>query len=154
MSRLMFILAQTRYENRLKGFRGAFDNRQTDPTDIIVIGVYFAVLAAFVAVLIVFKRCRGRADGGATLQQPHRFFSRVMKQMGIGLGDRWMMRAVSRSARMQQPVTLFFNPGLFQKSTGRWLDSITLRPLRTYAEGRLRAISDTAFPQAVAANTE
>ncbi|MFQ5429327.1 MAG: hypothetical protein ACE5E1_03360 [Phycisphaerae bacterium] len=139
-------LAQSPYETRLRGLRGAFDNRQNDPVDVQMIVVYLAVLGALILALVLYQRLRIRREDKRTPRHPMKLFNRVLRELGVGFVDRLLMRSLARSLPMEQPTTVLFNRSLFDQYRDRWLKSIGLVPLQAHAQRRLFAVAEKAFP--------
>ncbi|MFQ5412657.1 MAG: hypothetical protein ACE5EC_10175, partial [Phycisphaerae bacterium] len=102
MIRIFHLLAQTPYENRIQGIRGAFNNRKTDPADITAILIFLALVAMVVAGLIAVKHVKLRRSGKTAPRHPLNLFSLVMKKMDVGWTDRILMRWLARGAHMRQ----------------------------------------------------
>lgn len=146
MMNLMLLLAQSPYQNRIKGLRGAFDNKQNDPMDVMLILVYIGVLVTVIMSLLIVNKIRLHKKSNQAPQQPYKLFNRVMKQMKIGASDRVLMRMLARSTHMPQPTVLFFSPELFEQHVERWTDSLSLKLLQDSARRRLDVISEKIFP--------
>ena len=139
------ILAQTHYRNRLKGLRSAFNNKETEASDLQSLFVFFAVLAAVIIVIGIVHRLRQGRECGTAPRHPMRLFNQVMKRLGLGFTDRLIMRFLVGRCDMKQPTVLFFNRKLFDRQAGQWLDSISINPLQDYSRARIAAITELAF---------
>jgi len=139
------ILAQTQYRNRLKGLRSAFNNKETEATDVKSIVVFFAVLAAIIIVIGIVHRLRQSRKRRAVTAHPSRLFNQVMKRLGVGFADRMMMRFLAGQCGLEQPTVLFFNRGFFDRQAGQWVESISLKPLQDYSRARIDAVTELAF---------
>ncbi|MCG8405131.1 MAG: hypothetical protein MI923_08050 [Phycisphaerales bacterium] len=138
-------LAQSPYHDRIRGLRSAFDNKQTDPTDVKLILVYIVILLAVIVSLLLVKKFRLHKEGSLAPQQPFKLFNRVLKQMEISLVDRILLRMLARSTHMLQPTVMLFSPELFEQHAGRWADSITFKFAQSHARRRLNAVAEKAF---------
>jgi len=145
MIRLVSILAQTRYQNRLKGLRSAFDDKKSDPADLRSIVVFVAILAAVVVVVAVANRLRQHAAAAAAPRHPARLFNQVLKKLGIGLTDRLLMRFMARRSTLQQPTVIFFSRKRFDEEVGQWADSISLKAVQDYVRDRMNAVGESVF---------
>lgn len=147
------ILAQTTYQNRLKGLRGAFDDKPSDPADFKLIVVLAIALLAVILFSVLLGRIRLRAERKAAPRHPEKLFNKVMKRMGLGLTDRCLMRLLARSADLSQPTVMFLSADLFERHTRRWIDSITIKSLQDYIRRRIGVVAGAAFPKSAAAAT-
>lgn len=148
MIRTNLLLAQTPYQNRLQGLRGAFNQRQNDPTDVTGILIFFAAVALLIVALVLVKRFRARKEGRFAPRHPLRLFTLVLKKMGVGLTDRILMRSLARAARLPQPTLMFFSPSLYERHARRAADAIAVKALRAHARRRVEAIGRKAFTAA------
>jgi len=145
MIELIHLLAQTPYENRIQGLRGAFNNRKSDPMDTTMILCFLAVVAVVVAITIAVKYIRLRRSGHIAPRHPLNLFGQVMKKMGIGWTDRILMGWLARGAHMHQPTLMFFSPALYERYARRSAEGIAIKSLRNHARRRVVAIGEMAF---------
>ncbi len=144
----MTLLAQTAYEDRLKGLRSAFHERQSDPADMRVFSAFFIAIAAVIIALVLIRCLRAPAGTRSTARHPWRIYNRVLRRLGLGLVDRFIMRMLAADATVTHPTSILFSRDLFERSASRWVESITLTTFRRHARRRLRAIGRIAFPRA------
>lgn len=140
------LLAQSPYENRLKGLRGAFHEKQTDPADLQMIVALVVALGALILLLAVMKHARQRKAGKAAPHHPLTLFSHVLKRMGVGPADRFLMRSLAKDTHLQQPTVMLFSHDLFQEQAARWLETLSFGAIESHARRRLKVIALRAFP--------
>ncbi len=153
MMQYVFLLAQTPYENRLRGLRGAFENKKTDPADIKMLVAMIIALVAVILIVAVLKRVRQKKQGRTAPHHPLKLFSHVLKKMGIGPADRFLMRSLAKDTHLQQPAVMLFSHELFKQHAVAWLETISLKPVETHAKRRLQIIAHKAFPVAEESST-
>lgn len=139
------LFAQTPYENRLQGLRGAFNNRKSDPMDTTMILGFLAAVAVVVFTVLAVKHIRMRRSGRLAPRHPSNLFSQAMKKMGVGWTDRILMRWLARSMHMQQPTLMFFSPVLYERYARRSAEGIAVKSLRNHACRRVAEIAEMAF---------
>ncbi len=148
------LLAQGVYHDRLRGMRGAFNPGRPEPMDMTPLFVFLAAILATIVTILLVRRFRLRKSGAVASNRPMRFFSRVLKQLGIGLADRVLMRTVARSSGLQQPTVLLFSPELLNRHANPWLESVTIIAIRDYAKTRIAFIAAKLFPPAESAEAQ
>lgn len=142
---LTTILAQGRLSRRLQGLESAFKPSETETTDWGTPLLLVAAIIGIVLVMLVSQRIRRRQAGELFANQPYRLFSHVLKELGVGFGDRLLMRRAARKCGLRQPAVMLFNPDLMERTIGRWADTISVSPLRTHVRQRLEAVIALAF---------
>ncbi len=142
------LIAQSAYETRIKGLRGAFHERQSDPADLRLFLVFFIALAAVIIALALVRCLRSPGPRRPAARHPWRIFNRVLRRLGLGIVDRFIMRMLAADATVTHPTSILFSRDLFERSASRWVESISLATLRRHARRRLRAIGRIAFPKA------
>ncbi len=146
MMQYLYLLAQSPYENRLKGLRGAFHEKKTDPADVEMMIAMIVALAALIALIALTKKIKQRKAGKAAPQHPLKLLSHVLKKMGVGPADRFLMRSLARDTHLQQPTVMLFSHELFKEHAVRWLETITIGAFESHARRRLKIIARRAFP--------
>lgn len=146
MTRVLSILAQTPYQNRLQGLRGAFDDRKTDPADVTGIVVLFGCVIAIALVWVVVRRINLRRDPKHENDNPVRLFDMIMRKMGIGFRDRFVLKLFARRVSLPQPTLIFFDEEVFDRHTGHWIDDLMFTPLKVRARAGVALLRARAFP--------
>lgn len=139
------ILAQMQYKNRLQGLRNAFNNKETEATDIRSTLVFLAILAAVILLVAVLHRLRQSRESKAAPNHPARLFNQVMKRLGVGYVDRMIMRFLVGRCDLEQPTVLFFNREYYDRQAGQCVESISFKPLQDYSRARIATIRELAF---------
>lgn len=146
MTGLFAILGQTPYENRLKGLRGAFDNRTTDPTDMTGALILFGVVAGAAIIWIVARRWSQRNEGNADTHRAMHLFDTINRKLGLSWRDRFILRMFARATHLPKPVVIMFDESLFDRHAERWLDSLSFAPLRGRGRASLNLLRSRSFP--------
>ncbi len=136
----------SKFEERLRAIRGGFNDRPTDPADIWAV-IYMLVIpiSAMVLFFAIRQYRQKRREIANAPAHPMRLFDNVLRRMGVGMSDRYLMRAFARSANLPQPTIVLFSRDLFEKSTTRWLNSLSVKAIQTHATARFSAIAEMAF---------
>ena len=145
MTRFGFILAQTAYQNRLKGLRGAFNEKPSNPADMKAFFIFVAAMAVLILFVVLVKQLRLRKERKAAPRHPARLFNRVLKRMELNLTDRLFMRMLAAGIYLRQPTIIFFSRDLFERHTEKWLNGISVKSFRNRARKRLKSIAEKAF---------
>lgn len=146
MNPVLHILAQSIYNNRLKGLRSAFNENEGDSGDIGKLLFFGALVAVLLVALVVARRAAQKGEAKSKATKPIKLFDKVLKEMGTSFFGRCLMRAAARHSRLRQPVVMFFNPALFERYAGQWADSLVVDSLRPYARKQVELIAKQAFP--------
>jgi len=142
---LFAILAQTPYENRLKGLRGAFDDRQSDPTDLTGAIILFGCVIGGAVIWAMLRKMAARRAGEGDANHPFRVFDMVTRALGLRWRDRMVLRLFARASQLPQPAILLFDESLFDRQAERWLESLSFAPLRMRAQSSLSALRTQSF---------
>jgi len=145
MIQLFPVLAQTQYRNRLQGLRNAFNNKETEATDVRSTLVFLAVLAAVIIVVAAIHRLRQSRESRTAPNHPTRLFNQVMKRLGIGYTDRMIMRFLIGRCDLEQPTVIFFNCEYFDRQADQCMESISIKPLQDYSRARIAAVRELVF---------
>ncbi|MCA9255915.1 MAG: hypothetical protein KDA33_09770 [Phycisphaerales bacterium] len=147
MIRFAAILAQTPYQNRLDGLRGAFDDRKTDPTDVKGFIVLFGCVIAIALIWIISKKIASRREAENEHNHPVRMFDMILRRFGIGFRDRFVLKLFARGVNLPHPTLIFFDEEVFDRHAGRWVDSLAFTPLKRRAKVGLDLLRSRAFPE-------
>ncbi|MBN2561782.1 MAG: hypothetical protein JXQ75_12710 [Phycisphaerae bacterium] len=138
-------MAQVDYAVRLKGLKSAFQPSESEPTEVgELLKFAGAIVTMAIAVLIVRAIWRRRADKRGS-GKPYKLFAYALKQLGIRLPDRILLRIAAKSCGIRQPTVMLFSPGLLEQTAGRWADSIAITPIRKRARKRVDFLAGKAF---------
>ncbi len=141
------ILAQADYAKRLRGLSGAFKATEGEPSEIRqVLGFFIMVAAVIVAMFVVRAIWKHKTDKGVG-RKPSKLFAYALKQLGLRLSDRLLLRYAARNCDLQHPAIMLMSPQLLERSAGRWADSITVKPIREHARRRIAVLAEKAFPR-------
>ena len=145
MIRLLTMLAQTPYQNRLRGLRGAFDERQSDPADVTGAIVLIGCLVAAALAWALFRHLSHRRKGDARGHNPLRMFDTLLRKLGISRGDRLLLRLFAKSMHVPHPAVILFDETFFDRQADWWLSSISFTPLRLRAKWSIEQLRARAF---------
>ncbi len=147
MNDLFLILAQnTSLEERLRGLRGGFNDRPTDPANIRAVIFMIVIPVSLVILIFAIRQFRQRRREIASAPaHPMKLFDNVLRRMGVRFTDRYLLRMCARSVNLTQPTIMLFSRELFDRNTNRWLDSLAVKALHNHAATRFAAISELAF---------
>ncbi len=146
MNQFVAILAQVDYSMRLKGLSRGFQATKGEPPEINKILVFFAMVLAMVAAVVIVRAIWRRKTNKRNAQKPTRLFSHVLKHLGVRLRDRILLRIAARNCDLEQPTVMLFSPELLEQYAGRWADAIVVKPLREHARKRVDALARRVFP--------
>jgi hypothetical protein len=151
ISAVVSILGQSRSEpmSAWEGVRGAFQHSlpqaegQASPlkTTLIFVGILLGVVLVF----YVAARLMNRSGVVEKVRPPNRFFAHLLREMGVGWLDRFLLLRAARRSRLPQPAIIMLAPVLFEKHAGTWADSLNMA-LRGFVRARLAHVSAIAFP--------
>ncbi len=145
MNSLLSILAQSPFENRLKGLQGAFNGRKQDPADVKLFFVIMLAFAAIVVAVVAVQAWRDRQKRRAAPCNPMRLFKALLKKLRIGWKDRWLLCSMARAAQLPQPTILLLNSQLYDKHAEAHLKQIGLRLWRRHAQQAIDLLRSRAF---------
>ena len=145
MTRLFAILGQTPYENRLKGLRGAFDQRTSDPMELTGALILFGVVAGAAIIWIVARRWSQRNEGNSDTHRAMHVFETIIRKLGVPWRDRFVLRMFARATHLPQPIVVMFDETLFDRHAERWLDSISFAPIRSRGRASLNLLRSRSF---------
>ncbi len=154
MIQLAAIFAQADYAKRLRGLSGAFQSNEGGPSELRQILGFFAMVAAIIVGMLLARAIWRRRGDKCVGQKPAKLFAYILKQLGIRLPDRVLLRCAARNCDLKHPAMMLMSPQLLERSAGRWADSITVKPVREHVRRRIAALADKAFPQDVALDEE
>ncbi len=145
---LLSVVGQTQvdYAERVRGLRSAFQPIEAEPPDVQKILNFCMIGLAALAALLISRGIWQRRSGKNAARNPMWLFSHVLKQLGIGYSDRFLLKSAARSTSLKQPTLMLFSPALLERYAGLWADSIPVRPVRERVRTRLIAIAEKAFP--------
>lgn len=138
-------LAQVDYTMRLKGMQRAFQPNQLDPQEFFQILVFLAVVFALVISILAGRMIWRHKTGKLASGRPAKLFTHVLKQLGVRLPDRILLRIAAANSGLRQPTLMLFSPELYERYAGRWADAIAIRPLREHIRKRINALGEEAF---------
>jgi len=142
------VIAQSPYQNRLEGLRGAFHNRKTDPADVTAVLIFFGAVIAIAVIWAVVRRISTNRKEESGVTSPVRLFDGVLRRMGIGFQDRFLLRLFARGTGLSQPALVLFDENTFDHHANRWIDSLSIAPLKRRAGVGIALLRDRAFPDA------
>ncbi|MCB9855946.1 MAG: hypothetical protein H6818_09695 [Phycisphaerales bacterium] len=148
---ILSILAQTPYQNRLEGLRGAFDDRKTDPTDITGFFILFGCVIAIALIWVIARRISVGRSTENEHNHPVRLFDMILRKMGIGFRDRFVLKLFARGVNLPSPMLIFFDEEVFDRHAGRWIDSLSFTPLKRRAMAGIELLRSRSFPDTSAA---
>lgn len=148
MTPLLSMLAQTPYQNRLQGLRGAFDDRKTDPTDITGFVVLFGCVIAIAIIWMIVRKISIRRSPENENNHPVKLFDMIMRRMGIGFRDRFVLKLFARRVHLPHPTLVFFDEQVFDRHTERWIDGLAFAPLKRRARAGVELLRARTFPEA------
>lgn len=140
------LLAQSPYQNRLQGLRGAFDDRQSNPTDVTGFFVFFGCVIAIAVIWIFVRKMAIRRRPENDHSHPVRHFDMILRKMGIGLRDRLILRLFARGVRLPNPALVFFDEEVFDRHADRWIDELAFAPIKRRARAGVDLLRSRAFP--------
>lgn len=147
MTTLLTLLAQTPYQNRLQGLRGAFDDRKTDPTDVTGFLILFGCVFAIALIWVVVRKISIRRGPENDHNHPVRLFDLIMRKMGLGFRDRFLLKLFARGVRLPDPTLVFFDEEVFDRHADRWIEELAFTPLRRRARAGIDLLRSRAFPE-------
>ena len=147
MMGLLNILAQADYAKRLRGLSGAFQATEGEPSEIRQLFGFFVMVVGVIVAMFVARAIWKHRDVKNSGRKPARLFAYALKQMGVRLPDRLLMRYAARNCDLPHPAMMLMSPQILERSAGRWADSITVRPLREHARRRIAVLANKAFSQ-------
>jgi hypothetical protein len=145
MMSMFAILAQTPFENRLKGLRGAFDNRPADPTDLTGAIILFGCVIGIAVIWVVARKWSQPASGNSDANHAIRMFDSMTRRLGLSWRDRFVLRMFARGSQLPRPALILFDETLFDRQSERWLESISFAPLRNRGRLSLEALRSRSF---------
>ena len=110
------------------------------------LGWLAAVAVALLALLWIAHVCSDRPRRAAR-PHPHRLFRRLMKQSGLSLSDRLLLRQIARHAQLDNPTLLLLSPQLMARYTHRWARLITAERLKRTGLSKTDTICRRLFDQ-------
>lgn len=143
---ILSILAQTPYQNRLEGLRGAFDDRKSDPTEVTGFLILFGCVIGFSVIWIVARKISIQRKPENDHNHPVRLFDVILRRMGIGFRDRFVLKLFARGVSLPHPMLIFFDEELFDRHAGRWIDGLTFTPFKRKARDGIELLRSRAFP--------
>ncbi len=140
------LLAQTPYHDRLKGLRGAFNDRPSSSSSdtsgaYILIG---AAVAIFILWLILQRANESRQERRHTVRAG-KIFNRLLVKFGLSWADRCLLKMLARESGLTRPAIIFFDEYLFDQQTQKWIDSISLGFFKRRASASVERIRARAF---------
>jgi hypothetical protein len=141
------ILAQTIYSDRIDGLRGAFNRNETTPRDTTSAFILLGSLLGALLILLIVRRIWEQQGAKKSHRRPMKLFGSALKEMGVGLPDRIMMRVIARLIELPQPTVMLFSPALLERHAGEYIDEITIPAIRNGARKRLEGIARKAFAE-------
>ena len=153
MMPLYSILAQTPYQNRLEGLRGAFDDRKTDPTDVTGFLILFGSVIVVAIIWVVARKIAIRRKPENEHNHPVKLFDVILRKMGFNFRDRFVLKLFARGVNLPHPTMIFFDEEVFDRHAGRWIDDFPFTPLKHRARAGIELLRSRAFPDASAPST-
>jgi hypothetical protein len=110
------------------------------------LGWLAAVAVALLALLWIAHMYSDRPKRAAR-PHPHRLFRKLMKQSGLPLSDRLLLRQIARHAQLGNPTLLLLSPQLMARYAHRWARLITAERLKRTGLSKTDAICRRLFDQ-------
>lgn len=97
------------------------------------------VLAAFLVflVLLYWLSVAQRRRSHPIARQPQKLFRALLRDLGLPLGDRILLKWVARTSGFKQPAAMILSPELLERASRSWNSRMILGSVRSAAWGRL-----------------
>ncbi len=107
------------------------------------------VLLATSLILLVWlvTRIQGRLERPEAMHRPWRLFTALLKEHGLGRGDRVLLCTIAWCRRLKQPTVLLLSPALFTRHATAWLSESRFAPLWPQGKDRLARIARMVFAE-------
>jgi hypothetical protein len=137
--------APSRLEALQKAFRNTLEREGDAPSPLATALVVVLTLLS-ICLVLYFIAQRSRPAGAEVRRRPPlRFFTHLLRQLGLSWSDRQLLRRAAIHGGLPQPAILLLSPELLERHAGRWADSLPFKSMRRRARRRLAAIEARAF---------
>lgn len=83
--------------------------------------LYAAVaVAVLVGLLVLLHRAQHRRATGPPVENPRKLFDTVIRDLGLGVVQRDLLRRMASDLEMEQPTILLLSPAIFMKYARKW----------------------------------
>ena len=118
-----------------------------DPSSVWPALPWLGAVAAMLLALLWIAHIRWDHPRRATRPHPHRLFRRLLRELGLPLSDRLLLRRIARHAQLDNPALLLLSPQLMARYTHRWAHLIVSDGLKRTGVSRADAICRHLFDQ-------
>ena len=145
MTPCLMILAQVQKSAKLEKIAEGF--QYDDRRALELPGLqWFLVAFGLLFVLMLLVAWRSHRNAGPSSQiSPARFFAKALRELGLRMDDRALLRWIARRSALDQPIVLLFSPALLDQQASSCVDRRSPAPLRRYARQRMDAIMGPVF---------
>lgn len=100
------------------------------------------VLAAFLVFLLIlyWLSVAQRRRTNPIARQPQKLFRVLLRDLGLSLVDRVLLKSVARTSGFKQPAAMLLSPDLLERASRRWHDGVMLQSVRSAAWTRLSEV--------------
>lgn len=119
-------------------------DRLGSPGVLLTVGFVGGIIALLLGLAFLRSR-RQEAIATPSAGRPTRLLARTLREMGVGLHDRLLMRVIAAKVRLRQPAVMLFSPVLFDQHTLPWANNLKVAFLRRLVRARLKIVAAKAF---------
>lgn len=147
MTPCLTLLAQVQKSAKLEEIAEGFQHDDRRALELPGLQWFLVAFGLFFVLMLIVAWKSHRNAGSSPRISPARFFAQVLREMGLSLVDRILLRWVARRSALDQPVVLLFSPALLDQQASACVERLSPAPLQRYARDRLNAVMSQVFAE-------